>query len=120
MPIIIVTNRCFLSAERIMSMVMHDDTEEPRRNKTPISDDKRSYRLEMHYYPMNTGGSGYNPERVVALQVSMTGKQEADRLFRDVVDQIREQSPDEMFLNKLFEKHLGTDTPLPEGEDVEL
>jgi hypothetical protein len=94
-PIVIVTDRCFFTADQILHITLHE------LSFTKVAS-KRRYSLEITFL---TPGTGNHPGGMHQnLNVPVTGTKDALKLFKTVVEQIREQRQDHLFLDKLFEK----------------
>ncbi len=132
--IVIVSTHCYLLAQAINSI--HIDVseidnsllrgEDPNRivkkgnkkkkNKPQLSLEEfrektkalNTYNIVINYMPVNHN-SNMNREES-SVQFCVMGRKETEKAFREIVRQIREQIPDQMFLNDLVDKLL-------DGED---
>ena len=100
MTIAIVTSRTFLLCESINSIMMDSDWQQRGRNVV------RQYNIDIRYNPIprnNNSGRG-SDEHSVSIQV--VGEKAALKLFKELVQQIREQCPDQAYLDKMVDNIL--------------
>lgn len=137
--IVIVSSRCYLLCESInwISIDIQGDTldddgdivfEESlstrRKNKkTKVSKRKTLsaekerlnklnntfYKISVNFVPVNGGGNQMSRPDVRQVDVLVRGHDKAMSTYHEMVTQIREQLPDQMFLDKLVEKLLSGD-----------
>lgn len=113
---VIVTKNQYLLAVRINHIHMderleHNDIRGNNgRFRTIIN---RNYVITIHYIPEATSsGNGFtsNQEHVRECSVVLRGAENAHQVFNDLIRQIREQMPDQLYLDKALERLLdGTD-----------
>lgn len=123
MSIVVVTSRCFLIAERITYITLQDRFVDNYvvkkklfgKDKTinqPVPRCHISLSYDIKPVVVN---NGYTPE-AQHIDIEFDSKTEALQVFTAMVEQIREQSPDELYLDKLMERMLkegGSIQPLP-------
>ena len=122
--IVIVTKQCYLLAEAInyitINEVRDDDyvkldfdnskkkSKKPTKKGTP--DDARQFQIIVDFIPLQgtttTLKSNHNSSGSVNVAVAVTGRERTLDLFAHMVDQIREQLPDQKFLDQMVEKFL--------------
>lgn len=108
MPLVIATKRLYLLCDDITSIkVERVEDEIVRKSKAPKAAkkenaapavDNRMFQLEITY------NFGPHDCRCVFLQV--VGEQNALDTFREIVQEIRDQKPDNHYMDKLMEKLL--------------
>jgi hypothetical protein len=124
--IVIVTSQCYLLAEAINYIVINevDDSDDRewqpktaknrkiRRNNRVLRDyivERKPFNIVIDFIPKNQPQNASNKNNgdassVITIQVH--GLNRTLRVFQDVVSQLREQIPDELFLDKLVERFL--------------
>jgi hypothetical protein len=68
----------------------------------------KKYLITVVYTPENGNPHQHNSEQRECT-VALTSKKEAYMLFKDMTHQIREQTPDALYLNKILENFLGAE-----------
>ena len=116
--IVIVTKQCYLVCESINYISICEDTEKPKnslfhgapkkkssKGKAARSNKENSlYKLIIDFTPIaqnpnnSRSSSGSN-----TVSLDVLGERTCMALFKDMVGQIREQSPDKLYLDKLVE-----------------
>lgn len=131
---VIVTRRCFLTCEKIVSMTIQEDIPEynlvrkafnldktKSKTKRKVSKlkkplvDLRRFTVVIHFVPLANSqppppSSSYgksNDDHFDEVTIVILGELSALDFFKEVVAQIREQNPDQMFLDSLFDKIFG-------------
>jgi|SRR5579884_3846683 len=123
--IVIVTNRCYLLCEAINHISVNEmsndckEEEWERRRKKPkkISKATRAkqienapYQIQIDFIPTSRGPNANNGrDDNACVSITVYGRSRAMALFGDMVAQIREQIPDQVFLDKLVENFLNTE-----------
>lgn len=113
MALVIVTQNQYILAQRIHHIVLNEGYEyHDIRNHAGrvIGVRENTYSIYMLYTPEQTQHGHQNTrEEVRECTVTMRGKVHAYRVYKDLIRQIREQMPDELFLNKALESLLSED-----------
>ena len=128
--IVIVTKQCYLLAQAItyiaIDKVQDDQDKErltfvkPRRYKkkptkrqielAQLKEMGQLYNININFIPVNNGinisGSGRGNGETCELCITVGGREATLALFSDMVSQIREQLPDQLFLDTLVERFL--------------
>ncbi len=118
----IVTDKCFLACEKVVSVVIEEDFTAVRKLKSSVdklkakkpkanqTENQGPVVIVISYYPVITGSGYGNGDRVVhELEITVSGKKEANRLFRDIIKEVREQHPNEGYLDSLVDRVLSED-----------
>lgn len=100
----IVTDRCFLTCDKVVAVVVEETFEEKKTKikKTP----KKVFdycTISITYVPVNI--NNYDSQSCIELRVEEKAK--ALALYAEIVKQVQEQFPNEIFLDKLVSKMLG-------------
>src|ERR1035437_5596022 len=129
--IVIVTDQCYLLCEAINYIAVNEVDEDDRqklsyfdkpktksrRIKKPTKKqldalDKKQVHIIIDFIPVagtnvnnNSRRLGSNPDSTT-VAITVTGKDRCLNLFSHMVEQIREQIPDHMFLDKLVDKFI--------------
>lgn len=120
--LVIVTSRCYLICNAINYIAVNecsDDDEsfeklsarvknKKKPSKTAI-DEIRLYKVQIHFELANSGQNTNNSrhsDSTGAVEIQVRGKRLVEELFGSIVQQIREQLPDQKFLDQLVEKFL--------------
>ena len=124
--LVIVTPNCYLICEAIHHITVSDSDKEekqfitrrkPNRRGIRKTSSKRNkaaqskiYQITIEYVPLsnsqkNISMSNSNRE-TQTVTINVCGQERCYGLFRDMVSQIREQMPDQMYLDKIVEKIL--------------
>lgn len=105
MSIVIVTRNQYLIASRIHHITLdeHSDWKDIRNGRGRyVSRQENTYQIHITYTPelsQNQGRGDDMRECVVTLQ----GKVDAYRVYKNLIQQVREQMPDQLFLDKAIE-----------------
>jgi hypothetical protein len=101
--VVIVTERLYIVAQKIHSMFVEEQVEEMRyRNRTiqvPITT------IKVQFEPINANPNQRNDNQF-GVDVKVYSRKKAISLFKDMVRQIREQCPDQLYLDKIAENFL--------------
>ena len=121
MAIVICTKRCFLLCDNIINVTLDewadrdDDDNDDRltvsacvrrwiqRIREADTLAARDYRIEIDYTRSNQHG-----EQQDQTYVRVRGYKEACALFKEIVHEIREQKPDQAYLDNIVAKMLST------------
>jgi hypothetical protein len=98
MAVIIVTDKCYISADRIKHV-----TVEEHQNRVTLKKTDCFYKIEIHYTSVDLKTQVEDEQRA---EITMFNKKVCDRIFREIVTQIRDQNPDKDLIDKLIEEHL--------------
>ena len=111
--IIIVTGNCYLICEGInyirlseLELVSEDDdySRKRRKRERTLPDSKRAYQILIDFIPVQTPTqAAHNRRDTESVAINVVGKKESQLLFKEMLQQIREQMPDKLFLDKLVE-----------------
>jgi hypothetical protein len=126
--VVIVTRQCYLLCESINYIAINEVDDERkqeyssmtarRRKKKKTAKQKaalaaKQYNILIDFIPVNRTGvnfnspsSNKNSDDSTTVAITVTGRERCGELFNDMVSQIREQIPDQLFLDKLVEKFL--------------
>lgn len=109
MSIVIVTRNQYIIAEKIHHITL-DERKEYHDVRNPkgklIGTTQRTFNISVIYTPdSNTNGRNDRTE----CNVHILTKVDAYKVYRDLIQQIREQSPDQLFLDKVLENLLTPD-----------
>lgn len=103
----IVTDRCFLTCEKVVAVVIEESFEEKKTKVKKTLKKVLDYcTISITYTPSAT--SSYDGQNCLELRV--TEKAKALSLYNEIVRQVQEQFPNDVFLDKLVNKMLG-DSP---------
>jgi hypothetical protein len=125
MSLVIVTKQCFLLCDRIISIVLDEahkedtgdeDTQYKRQSwsfrKTAAKEKPSEWFIEIKYIPEITSiqgrqnGGAISQRDFCSLEIRLFDKDEAFKLYSEIVHEIREQMPDQLFLDKLVNSAL--------------
>lgn len=108
MSIVIVTKNQYLLCQRIHHIVLnelHDYSDVRNKAGRMVSVRENSYNINIIYTPEATNSHNTREERH-DCNVTIKGKVDAYRVYKDLIQQIREQMPDQKFLDKALESLL--------------
>jgi hypothetical protein len=108
MSLVIVTKNQYLLASKIYHITLNEETQYcdvrlPTGKLIGIKDE--TYHITITYVP--DVASQNTRDDVRECVVTMKGKVDAYKIYKDLIRQIREQMPDALFLDKAFESLLG-------------
>jgi len=103
---IIVTKNQFIRANNINHIILDELVENINVGSEGYA--MKKYLITVVYTPENGNPNQHNSE-LRECTVALTSKKEAYLLFKDMTHQIREQTPDALYLNKLLENFLADD-----------
>lgn len=107
MPLVIVTRNQYILANAIHHITLdelHDYHEISIRGRSKHLREK-VYRITVLYIP-ETSAQNNRGDRSECC-ITLRGRADAYRIYKDLIRQIREQMPDALFLDKAFENLLG-------------
>ncbi len=135
MPLHIVTSRCFLTCEKVTFIKLEEFPSVPLIPTKPkqlkgkkkvgrpkkVAEPKIDYRITVGYYPVLPAGSFQQREpNECILELGLPDKQKIQALYAEIVREVQEQHPSELYLDKLVNKILTQDEfKIELGEDVE-
>ncbi len=112
----IVTSKCFLVCDKVTSVTLEETFgQKPKlvkkkkgqkkaaKSKTPV----KEYTIAITYYPVSMANSRNDGEST--LEVRVTGKEMATKLYGEIIREVQEQHPNEAYLDKLVSKLFETD-----------
>ena len=131
----IVTDRCFLACEKVISVVLEELAPEVQKKKVRKSKSKKKVKallqkakvmvaqaqfcIAIGYYPLsisqqanNSFGGGRDQENT--LEIRIKDKKEAVKLYKEIIKEVQEQHPNEAYLDKLVHELLGNEDTLME------
>lgn len=112
---VIVTQNQYIQASRIHSVVLNEESDwvEVQLDRRTISIKEFKYNINIIYSPDSTQGNGVfgsghssGRDEFKECVVTLRGKVAAYKVYKDLVNQIREQMPDALFLDKALENLL--------------
>lgn len=113
MSLVIVTDKCYLTCEainyiNIQEYVGSNGLFDAKKSKKPVPDKDKIYEITIDFSPNPiTSKNNINPDIYTEqLKFKIRGKTEAERAFKLVVNQIRDQIPDKFHINSLIEDFL--------------
>lgn len=125
--VVIVTSQCYLLAESINYIIINevDDSDDRewnprntknrkvRRNNKVVRDyilERKPFNIVIDFMPknqpQNQNSNKNNNDESSIVNITVHGLTRTLRVFQDIVMQLREQIPDELFLDKLVEQFL--------------
>jgi len=113
--VIIVTKNQFIRANQINHIIVDELVENIQIGHDGFA--MKKYLITVVYTPEN-GNPNQHSSELRECTVALTSRKEAYLLFKDMTNQIREQTPDALYLNKLLENLLG-DADMKKIEDSE-
>ena len=119
MAIHIVTSRCFLACDRVLSVKLEeypiDDPDRPPPTKKPkkgrpAKKQPRTYesRITIVYCPMRNGANN-NYDSEYTLEIVVRERDKAVSLYGEIVKEVQEQNPNEAYLDQLVNRILVSD-----------
>lgn len=123
MSLVIVTTNQYLIASKIHFVNLNEDSEhidlgfgEHRK-----SFKKLTYNIHIVYTAESTGNTNSTRDEHRECNLTIRGKVNAHRVFRDLIRQIREQTPDQLYLDAALEALLSKELSIvAEEEQQEL
>jgi hypothetical protein len=116
--LVIVTSNQYILASKIYDITLEENyhTMEYRNSKGKlVGASYRVYTINVHYVPANPPNPSSSREDVRGCSITIESKSCAHKVYQDLIRQIREQMPDELYLDKAFEHLLEIkDAPLDE------
>jgi hypothetical protein len=126
MPLHIVTSKCFLACDRITFIKLDEFLDlvptlplsknkkvgRPKKVVKPLSKSKINYRITIGYYPvvtLNNNYSGRLEPNECLLELDMSDKQKVHALYAEIVREVQEQHPSELYLDQLVNRMLEHD-----------
>ena len=102
---LIVTDKCYIEAESIqhVTISVEENYRELKRGKLKTIP---YYQIHVHYtkLPNANGGLGREEQR---FEISCgSSLKNANKLYKEIIHQIREQKPDKDYMDKLIQEHL--------------
>lgn len=126
--VVIVTSQCYLLAESLNYIIINEDDDSDsrewqpktaknrkvRRNNKVVRDyilERKPFNIIIDFVPkgqpQNAAHHNKNSnDESSVITISVQGLNRTLRVFQDIVSQLREQIPDELFLDKLVERFL--------------
>jgi hypothetical protein len=124
--VVIVTKQCYLLCESINYIAVNEANDENKEDYNSIWNrrgrkkkltarqkkalETKQYNIIIDFIPVVKNPAGQSHHKSggdnTSVAITVTGRERCLDLFRDMVSQIREQIPDQLFLDKLVEKFL--------------
>lgn len=110
--VVIATDKMYLVGKRIYSVFMDEDVESRSiRNK---KEEIFSYLIRVSFEPEDSAVLGTSlssrSNDIMTVEFKVYGHKRATEVYRDIVRQIREQCPDQLYLDKIAEDFLARST----------
>lgn len=109
MSLTIVTSRTYLLCEAINHISLRAEPERINNHKI-----MPYYYIDINFVPLSRGNGGgssslssRNNDEDHQVCIKVIGEKVALRVYKEIVQQIREQMPDQMYLDKMVENILG-------------
>jgi hypothetical protein len=105
MSVVIVTKKCYLLCERVNNITLQEESEHMSGQMLPYW----SINIDFDPIPLSTANNASfrgNREQDTVVVIKVGDKKNAYELFNLIVNQIREQIPDSLFLSSLVDKFL--------------
>lgn len=100
----IVTDRCFLTCEKVVAVIIEELFKDNKSKAKKAPKKVLDYcTISITYVPIST--NNYDGQNCLELRV--TEKTKAISLYAEIVRQVQEQFPNDVFLDKLVSKMLG-------------
>lgn len=126
MSIVIVTKNQYLIASKIHFITLNEGHEyvEVGHGYQRNTYKELIYNIHIVYSSDTTSTNNNNSNHINRdehreCNVSIRGKVNAHKVYRDLIRQIREQTPDQLFLDKALEALLGEDISVIENQERE-
>lgn len=103
--IVIVTRKCYVVADKINYVTIHEESEDYVHRGRRVK--RRIYNILIDFDPVSTT-SHKRGDGSVCVKIQDDEKK-ANALYMDMVQQIREQCPDQLYLDKVIENFLESD-----------
>ena len=103
--ITLVTSRVYLLCERINHIIMQAEYEQTHRHN-PHSGLIVSYNIYISFTPLASASHSQIGDEERQMIVKVHGEKHSQRLYNEIVTQLREQLPDQMYLDKMLDKIL--------------
>jgi len=123
MSIVIVTENQYILAQKIHHVVMNE-----QRNFDEVWSGGRRKTVKDHYYEIhviyvpettNANSNGLSRDDLRDCTVVIRGHVHAHKVFANLIQQIREQLPDQMYLDTALERMIaGTDMEILKNQDL--
>jgi len=115
----IVTSKCFLVCEKVISIVI-EELAPPGAKKMYATAKKKSktkkairakkpeltYSIAISYYPLASNNHGGSIRDEHSLEVRVSNKEEAAKLYKEIIKEVQEQHPNEGYLDILVDRVL--------------
>ena len=117
----IVTSKCFLVCEKVISVVVEElapdglakrayTTAKKKNKKTKktlrVKKPELTYSIAISYYPLASNNHGGSIRDEHSLEVRVTNKEEAAKLYKEIIKEVQEQHPNEGYLDTLVDRVL--------------
>lgn len=103
--VVIATKKCFIKAKTIKHVLISEQkdylTDSKGKDVTTIC-----YDIEIYYVCHDIGSGSVNRDQEQKASIKVYDKKEAYDLYEQIVRQVRDQEPDHMLMDKLFEEFI--------------
>jgi hypothetical protein len=118
--IVIVTKGCYLVCQSVTSISLNDRYNDEidddyklqkspkKKSKVVLNEDIILFEVNIHFI-VNGNKNGNSSDLERECTVSVRGRAKAEALFNSIVDQIREQLPDKLWLDTYVDRLLGNE-----------
>ena len=124
MSMVIVTQNQYLLCNKIHHICLNEHVENNHYGSVDRYIKELTYNITILYVAdsaANNGIGGNHRDELRECTVNIRGKVNAHKVYRDLIRQIRDQMPDQLFLDKAFENIIGYDLEMVEkDEEIEL
>ena len=108
---VIVTKNQYLLCEKIQHIIMNEQVQYQNYQKGGKTYAKKEYVYDIQIMYLPEGASAHNGGNVsqhdyMHCQVRIRGKVDAYKVYKDLIQQVRESMPDKLFLDKAMENLL--------------
>lgn len=105
---LIVTDKCYIEAESIQHVTINEE-ENYRELRGGKLKTIPYYQIHVHYTKLPTPQGLHGREEQRFEIACGSDLKECNRLYKEIIHQIREQKPDKDYMDKLIEEHLTGD-----------
>lgn len=106
--VVIVTERLYIVSQKIHSMFVEEQIEEMRYKGRVVNVPVTT--IKVQFEPINANPNQRNDNQF-GVDVKVYSRKKAISLFKEMVKQIREQCPDQLYLDKIAENFLMGEVP---------
>jgi|GEM_PF-4685978 len=103
--IVIITRKCYVVADKINYVTIHEENEDYTHRGRKVK--RRIYNIIIDFEPVSSQSHKRGDGSVVVK--IQDDEKKANALYVDMVQQIREQCPDQLYLDRVIESFLESD-----------